>query len=99
MVPCHRFSVLVSVTCTLMFVLIIFSSIKVAECPSFGKDLLTRLTICFLCMLTFFSFILFNFRSKFEGEIWVQIAAIPGHCLFVTYHIDCIFFFLCPFFI
>ena len=31
MVPCHRFSVLVSVTCTLMFVLIIFSSIKVAE--------------------------------------------------------------------
>ena len=31
---------------------IIFSSVSVAELPPFGKWLLTRLTICSLCILT-----------------------------------------------
>ena len=31
---------------------IIFSSVWVAEWPRFGKELLTRLTICSLCILT-----------------------------------------------
>ena len=36
----------------LMFVHIIFSSVWVAKWPPFGKELPTRLTICFLCILT-----------------------------------------------
>ena len=36
----------------LMFVHITFSSVCDAEWPSFGKELLTRLTICSLCILT-----------------------------------------------
>ena len=36
----------------LMFVNIIFSSVWVAERPSFGKELLIRLTICSLSILT-----------------------------------------------
>ena len=35
-----------------MCVHIIFSSVSVAEWPPFGKKLLTRLTICSLCILT-----------------------------------------------
>ena len=35
----------------LMCVSIVFSSVKVAEWPSFWKELLTRLTICSLCTL------------------------------------------------
>ena len=46
------FSVRVSVTFHLMFVDIIFSSVWVAEWSPFGKELLTRLAICFLCILT-----------------------------------------------
>ena len=33
-------------------VLIIFCSVSVAELPPFGKELLTRLTIGYLCILT-----------------------------------------------
>ena len=40
------FGVRVSVTLHLMFVHIKFSSVEVAEWPPYGKDLLTRLTIC-----------------------------------------------------
>ena len=36
----------------LMCVHIIFSSVSVAEWAPFGKLLLTRLTICSLCILT-----------------------------------------------
>ena len=37
----------------LMFVrIIIFSSVWVAESPPFGKELLTRLTICSFCIWT-----------------------------------------------
>ena len=35
-----------------MFINIIFSSVWVAEWPPFGKELLTRLTICSLFVLT-----------------------------------------------
>ena len=40
----------------LMCVHIIFSSVSVAEWPPFRKKLLTRLTICFLCILTICNF-------------------------------------------
>ena len=46
------FGVRVSVTFHLMFVHIIFSLVCVAEWPPFEKELLTLLTICFLCILT-----------------------------------------------
>ena len=42
----------VASTFHLMFVAIIFSSVWVAEWPPFGKELLTRLAICYLCILT-----------------------------------------------
>ena len=35
---------------------IIFSSVWVAEWPSFGKELLTRLPICSLCNFDYFPF-------------------------------------------
>ena len=44
------FGVRVSVTFHLTCVHIIFSSVWVAEWPPFGKKLLTRLTICSLCI-------------------------------------------------
>ena len=47
-----RFGVKVSVMFHLTCVHIIFSSVAVAEWPPFGKKLLTRLTICSLCILT-----------------------------------------------
>ena len=40
---------------------IIFGSVGVAEWPLFGKELLTRLTICSLCMLTICNFSYFPF--------------------------------------
>ena len=46
------FGVRVSVTFHLKCVHIIFSSVWVAEWPPFGKKLLTRLTICSLCIFT-----------------------------------------------
>ena len=66
-----------------MFVHIIFSSVWVAEWPPFGKELLTRLTISYLCILTIcnFSYI----RFGFDGSIWVLIAPVPGQCILVTF--------------
>ena len=58
-----------------------YSSVYVAEWPPFGKELLTRLTICSLCILTV---ILVISRFSFEGGIWVLIAPVSGHCLLVT---------------
>ena len=49
----------VSVTFHLMCVHIISSSIWVAEWPAFGKELLTRLAICSLYILTVCNFSLF----------------------------------------
>ena len=55
-----------------MDVLIIFSSVLVAEKPYFGKGLLPRLTICSLCILTLCNFIS---RFGFEGCFWVLCRA------------------------
>ena len=55
------FGVRVSVTFLLMCVHIIFSSVGVAEMPSFGKELLTRLTICSFYILTMCNFNYFPF--------------------------------------
>ena len=46
----------------LRYVHIIFSSVWVAEWLSFGKELLTRLTICSLCILTVWGFGCFPLR-------------------------------------
>ena len=67
----------------LMCVHIIFSLGWLAEWPSFGKELLTRFTICSLCTLTICSFNYFPFG--FEGGIWVLIAPVPGHCIHFTF--------------
>ena len=65
------------VLCCLLFVNISFSSVWVAE----WKELLTRLIVCSLCILTFF-FILVIFRFGFENGI----APVPGHCILVTFN-------------
>ena len=52
-------------------------------CPPFGKELLTRLTICSLCIGLFA--ILVISRFGFEGGIWGFIAPVPGHGLLVNY--------------
>ena len=62
----------------LMCVHISFSSVCVAEWPPFGKELLTRLTICSFCILTISNF------SCFEGWMWVLIASVPGLCILFT---------------
>ena len=46
---------------TLFYVYIIFISVWVAEWLTFGKELLTQLTICSLCILTIFDFSYFPF--------------------------------------
>ena len=62
---------------------LVFSSVWVAEWPSFGKELLTRLTMFSLCILTFCNFSYFQ-KFGFEGWIWVLIASVPGICLLFT---------------
>ena len=61
----------------LIFVHITFSSVMVAEWPSFGKELLTRLTIFSLCILNIC--ILNISRFVFEGGICVLFAPVPDH--------------------
>ena len=77
------FGVRVSATFHLMCVHIIFSSVWVAEWPPFGKELLTRLTICSLCILTIYNSIISRFG--FEGGIWILIAHVPGLCILITF--------------
>ena len=60
----------------------LFSSLWVAKWPPLGKELLTRLTVCSLCILTIC--ILVIFRFGFEGWIWVLIASVPGLCILFT---------------
>ena len=63
---------------------IICSSVWVAEWPPFGKELLTRLNICSLCILSICNSSYFPFG--FEGGIWVLIAPVTGLCILVTYN-------------
>ena len=67
----------------LVCVYIMCSSVWVAEWPPLGKKLLTRLTICSLCILT--NIILVISRFGFEGWIWVLIAPVPGLCILFTF--------------
>ena len=71
----------ISVAFHLMRVRIIFSSGWVAEWSPLGKQLLTRLTLCSLCLNTCdFSY----FLSRFEGWVWVLIASVPDLRIHVT---------------
>ena len=70
----------------LMCVHIIFGSVWVAEWPPFGNKLLTRLNICFLCIL-----IVCNFscpRFGFEGWISVLIVSVPSLCILFTFRLS-----------
>ena len=58
-----------------------FNSVCVAEWPPFRKELLTRLTICSLCILTI---CIFFFPSLVLRVGFGLIAPVPGHCLLVT---------------
>ena len=60
-----------------------FSSVWDAEWPSFVKELLTRLTICSLFILTICNFSYSRFG--FKGWIWVLIASAPGLCILFTF--------------
>ena len=51
-----------------------FRSVWVAEWPPFWKELLTRLTLCSLYILT-----------NFEGWIWVLIVSVPDLCIFFLF--------------
>ena len=62
---------------------IIFRVVSIAEWPSFGKELLTRLIICSLCILIIFV-VLFISRFGFKIWIWVLIASVPGLCILFT---------------
>ena len=74
------FGVRVSEMVHLMYVHhIIFTWVWVAEWPPFGKELLTRLSICCLCILTICIFSFFPFGVK--GCIWVVTASGPGLCI------------------
>ena len=61
----------------LMF-LYYFSSAKVAELPRLGKELLTRLTICSVCIFVIS-------RFGFECGVWVLIAPVPSHSILITF--------------
>ena len=52
----------------LLYVQIIFSSVPVAEMLSFGKELLTRLTVfqMFICNLSYFPFLVLKAESVFD---------------------------------
>ena len=65
-----------------MFVNIICCSVWFPEWPPFGKELLTRLTICSVFILTV---ILVISRFGFEDGNWVPITPVPGHYIPVTY--------------
>ena len=68
-----------------MCVHIIFSSVRVAEWPTFGKELLTWLTICSLSIFTTCICNLSYFAFWFWGWIWVPVASFPGLCTLLTF--------------
>ena len=49
-----------------------FGSVWVAECPPFGKKLLTRLTICSLSILTIYNFRYYPFPGLEMGSDLLQ---------------------------
>ena len=59
-----------------------FSSVSVSEWPPFGIELLTRLAVCFFCILTICNIVISRFG--FEGWIWVLIASVPDLCILFT---------------
>ena len=61
-----------------------FSSIWVAEWPSFGKSLPTRLAICSHCILSICKY-LFISRFGFKSGICLLIAPVPVHCFSITF--------------
>ena len=63
--------------------ILVFSSVWVAELPSFGKELLTRLAICHFVFLLFVTIVISRFG--FKGGNWVMIAQVPGLCILVTF--------------
>ena len=63
-----------------MCVHVIFSSVWFAEWPPFGKELLTRLTICSLCIWTICNFSLFPVFG-FEGWL-LQLLVFSYFLLF-----------------
>ena len=71
----------------LMFVHNTFSSAWVAKWPYFGKELPTRLAMCFHCILSILSIFSFS-RFGFEGGVWILIGPVPVHCFLVTYTIE-----------
>ena len=64
-----------------MFVHII-TVVWVAEWPPFGRELVIRLTICSLRILTSCNISSFPFLF---GWIWVLIAPVIGRCVLVTF--------------
>ena len=73
------FGVRVSVAFHLMCVHINLSSVWVVEGPLFGKQLLTRLTICSLCILIMFNFLVL--RAGF-GFLLPQLLVFAYFSLF-----------------
>ena len=71
----------------LMCIHIILSSVWVAEWPPFGEELLSRLAVCSLCILTICNIGYFPFC--FEGWFWVLIASVSGLCILFT--LTCIY--------
>ena len=66
---------------------IILSSVKIAEKPPFGKDLLMRLTVCSLCIESICTFS-HGSHFGFEDRNFVLIVPFPNHCLlFYFYYI------------
>ena len=67
-----------------MFILFLFSSVCVAEWSPLGKELLTRLIICSLCIVFDYVLILVISRFGFEHWIWILIASVPDLCIHFT---------------
>ena len=74
--------------------------LAIAEWPPFGKDLLTRLTICSLCIRVLVMFININFSSvrvanmpPFGKELSIQLAICSPCILTICYSSHSLFWF------
>ena len=61
---------------------LILGSVIVAEWPPFGKELLARLTVCYLCL--FLCVIPFISRFGLEDRISGLTVPVPGHSFSYT---------------